>query len=79
MSNFWKQVEEGAEPLEPDKVEARNASLLAEIQLENAKLEVKCELDLEAFVVEQRCSTSTQVKQSSQLWRKKSTRVQRMT
>jgi len=53
MSNFWKYVEEGAEPLEPDEIEARNMSLLAEIQLENAKLEVdECKLDLEAFVVE---------------------------
>jgi hypothetical protein len=32
MSNFWKHVEERAEPLEPDKIEARNMSLLAEIQ-----------------------------------------------
>jgi hypothetical protein len=32
MSNFWKHVEEGAdEPLEPDEIEARNMSLLAEI------------------------------------------------
>jgi hypothetical protein len=31
MSNVWKHVEEGAEPLEPDEIEARNASLLAEI------------------------------------------------
>jgi hypothetical protein len=53
MSNFWKCVEEGAEPLEPDEIEARNMSLLAEIQLENAKQEVdECKLDLEAFVVE---------------------------
>jgi hypothetical protein len=53
MSNFWKYVEEGAEPLEPDEIEARNMSLLAEIQLENSKLEVdECKLDLEAFVVE---------------------------
>ncbi len=53
MSNFWKYVEEGAEPLEPDKIEARNMSLLAEIQLEDAELEVdECMLDLEAFVVE---------------------------
>jgi hypothetical protein len=53
MSNFWKYIEEGAEPLEPDEIEARNMSLLAEIQWENAKLEVEeCKLDLEAFVVE---------------------------
>jgi hypothetical protein len=31
MSNFWKHVEEGAEPLEPDDIEARNMLLLAEI------------------------------------------------
>ncbi len=53
MSNFWKYVEEGAEPLESDEIEARNMSLLAEIQLEDAELEVdECKLDLEAFVVE---------------------------
>jgi hypothetical protein len=53
MSNFSKHVEEGAEPLEPDEIEARNVLLLAEIQLENAELEVdECKLDLEAFVVE---------------------------
>ncbi len=53
MSNFWSYVEEGAEPLEPDEVEARNMTLLAEIEYEDDKLEVEeCELDLESFVVE---------------------------
>jgi hypothetical protein len=52
MSNFWKHGEEGAKRLEPDKIEASNVLLLAEIQVENAKLEVnECKLDLEAFVV----------------------------
>jgi hypothetical protein len=53
MSSFWGYVEEGAEPLEPDEIEARNMTLLAEIEYEDAKLEVEeCELDLESFVVE---------------------------
>jgi hypothetical protein len=54
MSNFWGYVEEGAEPLEPDESEARNMTLLAEIEYEDDKLvEVEeCELDLESFVVE---------------------------
>jgi hypothetical protein len=53
MSSFWAYVEEGAEPLEPDEIEARNMTLLAEIEFEDAKLEVEeCELDLESFVVE---------------------------
>jgi hypothetical protein len=37
ISNFWKCVEEGAKLLEPDKIEARNVLLLAEIQLETQK------------------------------------------
>jgi hypothetical protein len=38
---------------EPDEVEARNMSLLAEIEYKDGKLEVEeCELDLELFVVE---------------------------
>jgi hypothetical protein len=37
---------------EPDEVEARNMSLLAEIEYKDGKLEVEeCELDLELFVV----------------------------
>ncbi len=32
MSNFWCYVEEGAEPLELDEIEARNMTLLAEIK-----------------------------------------------
>jgi hypothetical protein len=53
MSNFLGYVEEGAEPLEPDEIEARNRTLLAEIEYEDDKLEVEaCELDLESFVVE---------------------------
>jgi hypothetical protein len=53
MSNFWSHVEEGAEPLEPDEIEAQNMTLLAEIKYEDDKLEVEeCELDLESFVVE---------------------------
>jgi hypothetical protein len=53
MSNFWGYVEEEAEPLEPDEIEARNMTLLAEIEYEDGKLEVEeCELDLELFVVE---------------------------
>jgi hypothetical protein len=53
MSNFWGYVEEGAEPLEPDEIEARNMTILAEIKYEDDKLEVEeCELDLESFVVE---------------------------
>jgi hypothetical protein len=53
MSNLWGYVEEGAEPLEPDEVQARNMTLLAEIKYGNDKLEVEeCELDLESFVVE---------------------------
>jgi hypothetical protein len=39
--------------LEPDEIEARNMTLLAEIEYEDDKLEVgECELDLESFVVE---------------------------
>jgi hypothetical protein len=46
-------VEEGAEPLEPDESEARNMTLLVEIEYEDDKLEVEeWELDLESFVVE---------------------------
>jgi hypothetical protein len=47
-------VEEGAEQLEPDKIEAQNMTMLvAEIEFEDAKLEVEeCELDLESLVVE---------------------------
>jgi protein-arginine kinase activator protein McsA len=46
-------VEEGAEPLEPDEMEAPNMTLLAEIENEDDKLEVEeCELDFESFVVE---------------------------
>jgi hypothetical protein len=53
MSNVWVYVEEGAEPLEPDEIEARNMTLLAEIEYEDDKLEVEeCELELESFVVE---------------------------
>jgi hypothetical protein len=53
MSNFWGYVEEGAKPLEPDEIEARNMTLLAEIEYKDDKLEVEdCELDLESFVVE---------------------------
>ena len=53
MSSFWGYVEETVKPLEPDEIEARNMTLLAEIQYEDAKLEVEeCELDLESFVVE---------------------------
>jgi hypothetical protein len=53
MSNPWGYVEEGAEPLEPDEIEARNVTLLAEIEYEDDKKEVEeCELDLDSFVVE---------------------------
>jgi hypothetical protein len=44
--------------LEPDEIEARNMTLLAEIEFEDAKLEVEeCEPDLELFVVERLLST----------------------
>jgi hypothetical protein len=48
MSNFWGYVEEAAEPLKPDEIEAQNMTLLAEIEYEDDnKLEVEeCELDL---------------------------------
>jgi hypothetical protein len=54
MSNFWGYVEEAAEPLKPDEIEAQNMTLLAEIEYEDDnKLEVEeCELDLESVVVE---------------------------
>jgi hypothetical protein len=54
MSNFWGYVEEAAEPLRPDEIEAQNMTLLAEIEYEDDnKLEVEeCELDLESVVVE---------------------------
>jgi hypothetical protein len=39
--------------LEPDEIEARDMTLLAEMEYEDDKLEVEeCELDLESFVVE---------------------------
>jgi hypothetical protein len=39
--------------LEPDEIEARNMTLLAEIEYEDSKLEVEeCVLDLESFIVE---------------------------
>jgi hypothetical protein len=34
MSSFWAYVEEGAEPLEPDEIEACNMKLLTEIEFE---------------------------------------------
>jgi hypothetical protein len=53
MSSFWSYVEEGAEPLETDEVEAQTMTLLAQIEYEDAKLKVEeCELDLESFVME---------------------------
>jgi hypothetical protein len=41
MSNFCGYVEEGAEPSERDKIEARNMTLLVEIEYEDDKLEVE--------------------------------------